>query len=117
ARNTTAAVVKLGVLIGATRLPIPADGMTIYFSVFVGTVVSFGAVACLGRFGRLPLHAYRPQWMLLRLLGPTAVEHHVLNLSLQASAFLMPLLVAVLLSPTVNAYFYIAWMLASLVFL
>ena len=45
------------------------------------------------------------------------MQHHVLNLALQASVLLLPVIVTTLLSPTVNAWFYVALMIAGFVFL
>ena len=116
-RNVVLAVAKLVALIGVTRLPSVSGALGIYLSIFVSTLVSFLSVVHLAGFGRFPIHAYRPQWALLHRLGRTALQHHVLNLSLQVPSLVMPLLVTVLLSATLNAYFYVASMFSSLVFL
>jgi O-antigen/teichoic acid export membrane protein len=51
---------------------------------------------------------------LLRKLGPAAIKHHALNLTLQAPPLILPVLVTILLSATTNAWFYVSWNLASL---
>ncbi len=66
-----------------------------------------------GSFGRKCL----PRWSLLRSLGGAAFQHHLLNLTLAFPALALPVLVTWLLSARVNAWFYVAWMLASFVFL
>jgi O-antigen/teichoic acid export membrane protein len=58
-----------------------------------------------------------PQWRLLHSLGRSAFEHHLLNLTLAFPALALPVLVTLLLSARMNAWFYVAWMLASFVFL
>jgi Membrane protein involved in the export of O-antigen and teichoic acid len=58
----------------------------------------------------------RPDWALLHKLGGTAIQHHMLNLILQAPTMAMPILVTILLSALTNASFYVAWMIASFVF-
>jgi O-antigen/teichoic acid export membrane protein len=45
-----------------------------------------------------------------------AINHHLLNLSLQVPHLALPVIVTVLLSATVNAYFYMAWMIGGFVF-
>ena len=64
-------------------------------------------------FGRKCL----PRWSLLRNLGGAAFQHHLLNLTLAFPALSLPVLVTWLLSARMNAWFYVAWMLASFVFL
>jgi O-antigen/teichoic acid export membrane protein len=51
---------------------------------------------------------------LLRHLGRSALGHHALNLSLQVTGLVLPILVTALLSVRMNAYFYTAWMIANL---
>lgn len=58
--------------------------------------------------------SYRPRWQLLRRLGPAALQHHMLNLTLQAPSLILPVLVTVLLSAKANAWFYVSWMLGGL---
>jgi O-antigen/teichoic acid export membrane protein len=64
-------------------------------------------------FGRKCL----PRWSLLLNLGGAAFQHHLLNLTLAFPALTLPVLVTWLLSAKMNAWFYVAWMLASFVFL
>ena len=52
----------------------------------------------------------------MRRLGLASLQHHSLNLILQAPAQLLPLLVTILLSAKMNAWFYIASMIANFVF-
>jgi O-antigen/teichoic acid export membrane protein len=116
-RNVVLSVAKLVLLVGIAQLSLPNGAFAIYLSLFVSTLLSFVSVVHLAGFGRLPVSAYRPHWELLRRLGGSALQHHVLNLSLQVPSLILPLLVTVLLSATLNGYFYIASMFSSLVFL
>src|SRR5215813_8790688 len=59
---------------------------------------------------------YWAQWELLRKLRCAAVQHPMLNLTLQAPTLALPVLVTILLSATTNAWFYVAWTIASFVF-
>jgi hypothetical protein len=45
------------------------------------------------------------------------LEHHALNLILQFPVTALPVLVTLLLSATVNAWFYVSWMISGLVFI
>jgi O-antigen/teichoic acid export membrane protein len=55
----------------------------------------------------------RPRRSALHGLGWSALGHHALNLSIQAPALALPVIVTALLSAEQNAYFYTAWMIAS----
>ncbi len=49
-------------------------------------------------------------------LGPAALQHHALNLILRAPGLILPVLVTILLSVTMNAWFYVAFMIANFIF-
>jgi O-antigen/teichoic acid export membrane protein len=115
-RNVVMAVVKLVLLIVVAMLPFTDRALAIYLSWFGGTVLSFVAVIRIASLGHLPVLAYRPQLSLLHRLGRSALEHHALNLSLQVPTLLMPMVVAVTLSATSTAYYYVASMIAGLVY-
>jgi O-antigen/teichoic acid export membrane protein len=114
-RNALFALIKLLALL-VSGLCLTNTGMAIYAAWALGNLLSLTMLwpmrTTVGRAGQI-----RPQWTLLRSLGRAAIQHHVLNLLLQAPGLLMPVVVAVLLSPAANASFYIAWMLANVIFL
>ena len=58
--------------------------------------------------------SYLPQWGLVRKLGLPALRHHLLNVTLQAPALILPVLVTALLSASVNGWFYVSWNLSSI---
>lgn len=58
-------------------------------------------------------HAPRPA--LLRPLAGAILSNHSLNVALQAPAYAMPVVVTVMLSPRINAAFYVAWTLIQVV--
>ncbi len=117
-RNAFFAIVKLLLLLAAGVLLSAKTGMTIYASWVMGIVLSF-----LGIFGYTLLKKgwqgkeYLPKWDLLRKSGFAALQHHMLNLTLQVPTQLLPVLVTVQLSARMNAWFYISWMIASFLFL
>jgi len=92
-------------------------GMTIYTTWVIGSLSSVILLALPTVLrGRSHLRLYRPEWNLLRQLRKAALRHHALNLTIQAPTLALPLLATILLSATVNAYFYAAWMVARFVF-
>lgn len=126
-RNAIFAATKLGALLAAGVWLAHGQWLTIYVTWLLGNLVSLAALAgfvlvkrgrprcrvlrwrALGALGRVA-------WQLLRGFGAQALRHHWLNLALQAPGFALPLVVTILLSSAANAYFYVASMVASLVF-
>ncbi|MFL5654293.1 MAG: lipopolysaccharide biosynthesis protein [Ktedonobacteraceae bacterium] len=116
-RNTLFAVAKLAALLVAGLWLSHKAGITIYTTWVVGNVLSLAALAAFVVFKKGGSRRnYLPQWRLLRKLGPAALQHHLLNLTLQAPTLVLPVLVTALLSATMNAWFYVSWMIASFVF-
>jgi O-antigen/teichoic acid export membrane protein len=116
-RNTFFSIAKLALLFAGGLYLAQRTGMTIYMSWFVSMALSVLVLAAYSLFkwgwqGK----AYLPQWDLLRKLGAAAMQHHVLNLILQVPTQLLPILVTTLLTAKMNAWFYVALMLANFVF-
>ena len=116
-RNAVFGVAKLAALVAAIGL-VSASGMVIFgaWVVGAGLAVLVGLLwlvfdARSWRRG-LGLHP-----RLLQGLGRSAVAHHALNVSMQATGMLMPLVVTAVLSTTANAYFYTASMVAYLIYI
>lgn len=117
-RNALFAVAKLAAVIGVGLLSGRGNGLSIYATWAIGNLLSLLALAAfVVARQRRPWSKYSPRWGLLCKLGGAALQHHLLNLVLQAPTLLLPVLVTVTLSPTMNAWFYVAWMIASFVFL
>lgn len=114
-RNTLFAVAKLGALLIAGLWYASKVGLTIYATWVFGSLVSLAIIALVPAMKSIRI-TYRPQLRLMRRFGSATLKHHALNLSLQGPGFALPILVTVLLSATVNASFYAAWMIASFVF-
>lgn len=116
-RNTLFAMVKL-VLLFLAGLWLAKGSEIIYGTWAAGNLISliplFGLV--LVQVSRSK-QAFLPDWKALRKLGLPALQHHLLNLILQAPITAMPVLVTIVLSATTNAWFYVAWMLSGLVFI
>jgi len=117
-RNTLFAVSKLGLLFAVSLWVARATGMSIYATWTIGGILSLLTlvlfVLCKKNLRR---KSYVPQWGLLRKFGLPALQHHLLNLALQAPSMLLPVLVTALLSAEMNAWFYVSWMIVNVVFL
>jgi O-antigen/teichoic acid export membrane protein len=117
-RNTFFAIAKLVALFGLSFLSSGKAGILIYATWAMGIVISLAALtAHLLHKGGWPGRNYLPRWSVMRKLGGAALQHHILNMTLQAPVLMLPLLVTALLSATMNAWFYVSWMLVSFVFL
>jgi len=113
-RNMLFAVVKLAALFGTNIWLSHVTGLTIYMTWVIGNVFSLAALAAFALVkGGWSGRTYLPQWGLVRKLGPAALKHHALNLTLDAPSLILPMLVTILLSATVNAWFYVAWSLSG----
>lgn len=115
-RNALFAGIKLATLLAISLWLSRVTGMTIYATWAIGNACSLAALAvyALGKRGWAG-SSYLPSWDLLRKLGAPALKHHLLNVTLQAPALLLPVLVTALLSASVNASFYVSWNLTSIV--
>ncbi|GAC1398985.1 MAG: hypothetical protein NVSMB49_08160 [Ktedonobacteraceae bacterium] len=114
-RNALFAIIKLAALFLAGLWLSRTTGMTIYGTWALGNALSVLALAAFAlKKGGWQIRTYLPEWSLLRKLGPAAIKHHILNLTLQIPSMVLPVLVTVMLSATTNAWFYISWNIASL---
>jgi O-antigen/teichoic acid export membrane protein len=115
-RNALFAVTKLGMLLAVSLWIARVTGLTIYATWAIGNACSLAALAGYVLVKRgWRVRDYLPQWNVLRKLGSSALKHHLLNVTLQAPALILPVLVTMLLSATVNAWFYVSWNLTSIV--
>ncbi len=115
-RNTIFALAKLGVLLAITYWLSGASGVTIYSTWFVGNLISCAFLIGYAVFNGQRIFGYRPKIGLLRKLGYDALIHHSLNIALQAPGLALPVIVTIVLSAQLNAYFYASWMIASFVY-
>lgn len=115
-RNTLFAAGKLLLLWLAALWVLNKTGMTIYATWVLGSFTSILFVSFVALRQRPTLRAFRPNWQLIHKLRRKALGHHALNLTLQGPSQLLPLLTTILLSATINAYFYTAWMMARFLF-
>jgi O-antigen/teichoic acid export membrane protein len=113
-RNMIASVVKVVLVFAIGRWIADQTGMWIFSAWVLGMLVSmitpFRFLA--KTFGT----QIKTRWCFLRELGTNALIHHWLNLALDTPIRILPVIVTVVLSPATNASFYVAWMIAGLMF-
>jgi O-antigen/teichoic acid export membrane protein len=115
-RNLAMSLFKLIALPVTAVVLYDGFGVGIELAWVIGTALSLvPAAVLLVRAGSRVLH--RPDWGLLRRLGRVAMAHNWLNLAITTPPKLIPVLVTVVVSPSANAAFYVAWMLASFLFM
>ena len=116
-RNTVFATIKLVLLVLAAQYLQQTTGMSIYTSWALGNAISLLPILIfLVSKKKWSLKYYIPQWHMMRNLGLTSIQHHMLNLILQAPPQVLPLIVSVMLSTKMNASFYTAYMIANFIF-
>lgn len=111
-RNTIFAAAKLLALPIAAIILHNQFGVGMVASWVAGITLSMVVLAIRLRIGGsrvLP----RPDWRVLHRLGGTALAHNWLNLAMTIPLTLIPVLVAVIVSPSANGAFYAAWMLSG----
>jgi O-antigen/teichoic acid export membrane protein len=111
-RNMIFAVAKLLVLPAIAIVLHDQLGIGILFAWVAGTAASLLLVAIRLWYSRTPIFP-RPDWQVMRGLGRTALAHNWLNLSITIPATMIPVLVAVVVSPSANAVFYAAWTISG----
>lgn len=115
-RNGLHALLKLLILLGVGFWGVWSGGLAIYSTWALATAISLAVpLTAFLRAGHR-WSAARPNWPALRSQGRTAVDHHALNLALMGPGLMLPVLVTAILSARVNAYFYVAWMIGSFLF-
>jgi O-antigen/teichoic acid export membrane protein len=116
-RNAFFSVVKIALLFAASVWLSSQTGLAIYATWVIGSALSLLPLAAYAMLkGGWSREVYHPQWKLLWKLGPAALQHHSLNLILRAPALVLPVLVTILLSATMNAWFYVSLMISNFVF-
>jgi O-antigen/teichoic acid export membrane protein len=113
-RNIVFSLVKLVGLFAVAVVASEGSSVWIYTVWAIGIALSF---AVLVRFyAPDPADPLRPAIGELHSMRASAATHHAFNLALRIPDLVLPILVVTILSATANASFYVAWMIASLVF-
>jgi O-antigen/teichoic acid export membrane protein len=118
ARNTGFGILKLAFLALFALLGWSDGAWSIYDAWAVGGLVSVAVPAALLLWqagGHVDAGALMPRLSTLRGLGRAAGVHHALNLALLGPSLCLPVVVTATLSSSVNAYFYAATMMATMI--
>src|ERR1700761_4697318 len=115
-RNMALSGIKLAALPVAAIVLHDGYGVGLSLAYVIGILGSMiPASIMLVRSGSRIFH--RPDWQGLRRLLPVAVNHNWLNLAMATPSRIIPIIVTVVVGPTDSAYFYVAWMISSLLFM
>lgn len=112
-RNAIVSASKMLLLLPMSYYFGSQNAMVIYASWLLGNILSFIFLAYLVGRKRIGWDSFQPQWGVWGEMWSVAAAHHVLNLSLQAAQFAMPVIVTFLLTPEANAGFYVAWLIVT----
>jgi O-antigen/teichoic acid export membrane protein len=113
-RNIVFSVIKLGGIFVVGSLAGLGGAAWIYAVWTAGIVFS---LLVLARFyAGDPADPRSPNFGLLHSMRRSAATHHAFNLALRIPDLVLPIIVVMILSAEANAAFYVAWMIASLVF-
>ena len=115
-RNLVFSLVKLALLPVFAFTLHNQFGVGIVVSYLIGLAVSLAAAAVQLRMSGVTI-LRRPDWGVLRGLGRLTLAHNWLNLAIAAPTTLTPVMVTVIVSPSANAAFYVATMLAGFVYI
>ena len=116
ARNVAFAIAKLLLLPLAAVAVGQVLGVPLEIAWIVGLALSLGGILIWLAVKRFPVFA-RPDWRIMRSLGRSALAHSWLNLAFAVPQSVIPVLVTVLISPSANAAFYVAWMIAGFLYI
>jgi O-antigen/teichoic acid export membrane protein len=115
-RNVTVSIAKMAALLACALILHDMFGVGIMLSWVLGTLVSgLPVIVMIKRGGGSFLH--RPDWKSFWQLGKVTLSHNWLNLAIATPVKLIPVLVVVVVSPSSNAAYYVASMLASFLFM
>lgn len=115
-RNLAFSIIKMVALPGAAIILHDGFGAGITLSWVAGMALSMLPIAIRLRITGTSILP-RPDWAVLRSLRRAALAHNWLNLAIQVPWLLLPVLVTIVVSPSANAAFYVAWMLTNFLYI
>ncbi len=117
-RNTLFAIIKLVALVLIALWLRRLDSLAIYATWVIGITFSLVILAPLVVLnGKAARGSYKPQWRLLRNCGSAALHHHLVNMALNATTTILPVLALTLISVVASAWFYVSYLLANFVYI
>jgi O-antigen/teichoic acid export membrane protein len=115
-RNVAVSIAKMAALPACALILHDMFGVGIILSWVLGMIVSvLPVIVMIKRSGSSILH--RPDWKSFWQLRKVSLAHNWLNLAIVTPTKLIPVLVVVVVSPSSNAAYYVASMLASFLFM
>jgi O-antigen/teichoic acid export membrane protein len=115
-RNVAVSIAKMAALPACALVLHDVFGVGIMLSWVLGTVASvLPVIVLVKRSGTAIL--YRPDWATFRRLGKVTLSHNWFNLAITTPSKLIPVLAVIVVTPSANAAYYIASMLASFLFM
>ena len=114
-RNLIFSFAKLATLIIAAVWISSRSGMILYGTWTTAALLSLAISLIYSLSKGLKFSDLIPDFSLYQKLGGLTIGHHALNLATQAPGMILPILVTILLSLSVTASFYIAWMITSFI--
>jgi O-antigen/teichoic acid export membrane protein len=117
ARSIAQAIAALATL-GVVSVVLHAGGVPAILLAWIGAFVASSLLGYWYLRGHVAGYRFRPlaTRATTRSLLHVGIPQSMLNLSIAAPGFILPILVTEVLSPTSNAYWYIVWMFGGLVF-
>jgi O-antigen/teichoic acid export membrane protein len=107
-RNTVFSLIKIPLVVLPTFVAAHAFGIVASW-VVATTVTLVLSIALVRRLGRNYRPALDGVWGEMRRLQRTVAGHHLVSVGNMAPTFLLPMVVAGVLTPTENGYFYATW--------
>jgi len=107
-RNAMLAVLKLLALAGFALGAASRTGLGLYGAWAIGNLLSLVALGAWIVRRERGLHGFGLDLALVRRVRGEAVSHHAFNLSISAPWMVLPVIVTIVLSPSINASFYAA---------
>ena len=114
-RNSIFSVSKLVALVASSVWISSRSGMTLYGTWTVSALLSLAISLVYSLSQGVKFSDLIPDFTLHKELRGLALGHYALNLAINAPGMVLPVLVTILLSISVTASFYIAWMITTFV--
>ena len=116
-RNAVFATVKWLLLYALLPAMPDSDGSGLLVAWVAGFAISVVVLVSPSARRRFPGISARPDWAALRSLRGATLAHNAFNMAGQMPRLLLPVMATSLISPAAGAVFFIAWMIASFLYI